>query len=568
MLKTEVEERLVGLLTWGALVTTLLITDRISSDPVNVGKMLVISVLAGSILCLVFPYLRSNFSANRYTIVLAFSFIFAGFVSIVISSSPVERGFFGAFGRNTGLLTYVSLVLILLGAVSLKRIQSYIRVIRFFVIAGTANVVYCLYALDGRDFIKWVNPYGKPIGTFGNPNFISSFMGIFITVMIALLISRSTKSINRILCLLLSIAALYVIILSGSLQGLIVSIVGVGIVGFFFMRSFFRQTWITLTYLITAGAATTIGILGTLQIGFLAPYLYKPSVSIRGEYWQAGLNMWQKNPFFGVGMDSYGLFYRTLRDPSALEFPGVNTVTDAAHNVFIDILSGVGFMGFTAYIGIVILVLNSAWHHFRSSREYDPIFVALFGAWVTYQIQSVISINQIGLAIWGWLFGGLLIGYASLNKNEKSTKELSIFTRGKARGKNSDANKQTLSAGLSLLSLAGATIGFMLALPPFLADAKFRNVMSGSVTAEAISSAALNWPQDNLRMNKAMVELANNGKTLEAEALAAKAVLKFPHDYPALWVLYNLTPDEAPQKAVYKLKLHELDPFNPEFAPK
>ena len=81
MLKTEVEERLVGLLTWGALVTTLLITDRISSDPVNVGKMLVISVLAGSILCLVFPYLRSNFSANRYTIVLAFSFIFAGFVS-------------------------------------------------------------------------------------------------------------------------------------------------------------------------------------------------------------------------------------------------------------------------------------------------------------------------------------------------------------------------------------------------------------------------------------------------------------------------------------------------------
>jgi hypothetical protein len=291
-------------------------------------------------------------------------------------------------------------------------------------------------------------------------------------------------------------------------------------------------------------------------------------VSIRGEYWQAGLNMWQKNPFFGVGMDSYGLFYRTLRNPSALEFPGVNTVTDAAHNVFIDILSGVGLFGFAAYVGIIILVLNSVWHYFRSSREYDPIFVALFGAWVTYKIQSVISINQIGLAIWGWLFGGLLIGYASLNKNKKPTTELGIFTRSKARGKNSDANKQTLSAGLSLLSVAGASIGFMLALPPFLADAKLRSVMSGSVTAEAISSAALNWPQDNLRMNKAMVELANNGKTLEAEALAANAVLKFPHDYPALWVLYNLTPNEAPQKAVYKLKLHELDPYNPEFAPK
>lgn len=563
MLKIEVEKRLASLLSLGALFITLLLTDRISTDPVNVGKMVGITVLAGAILFLAFPYFRKNYFANRRILLLTLLFIFFSFLSFIFSASPWERSFYGAFGRNTGLLTYLSLAVILFGAIALRRIESYIRVVQSFILAGLINVVYSLYALDGRDFVQWVNPFNKPIGTFGNPNFISSFMGIFVTVLLAFALSTTTKRVYRVLFLILIMAALVVIELSGSLQGFLVSMLGATLVIFFFARSLIRRAWFSIVYLGTVASMVVIGALGILQIGLLAPYLYKPSVSIRGEYWQAGLNIWKSNPIFGTGMDSYGLLYRTYRDASALKFPGVDVVTDAAHNVFIDILSGVGIFGFLAYLGILVLILNSAMRYSKLNQDYDPMFVALFGAWVAYQIQASISINQIGLAIWGWLFGGLLIGYTSLNNSEGPPHEIRIFSRQHGKLSKKKTNVEALSAGLSLLSVAGATLGFFVALPPFLADTRMRNVMSGAVSSEQISSAATNWPQDIMRMNKAMIALANNGKTAEAEVLAAKAVLKFPNDYSALWVLYKLTPDGTAEKASYRQKLHELDPYNP-----
>jgi O-antigen ligase len=568
MLKIEVERRVALLLSFGALFITLMITDRISTDPVNVGKMMGVTVLAGAIMCLVLPYFYKNYFANRSALVLVLLFIFFSLLSLIFSSSPWERSFYGAFGRNTGLLTYLSLAVIFIGAISLRKIESYTRILQSFILAGLINVIYSIYALDGRDFIQWVNPFNKPIGTFGNPNFISSFMGIFVTVLLAFVLSSTNKRVHRVLFLILIIAALRVIDLSGSLQGFLVSIIGGTLVIFFFARSLIRRVWFSIFYLGTAASMVLIGALGILQIGFLAPFLYKPSVSIRGEYWQAGFNMWKSDPAFGIGMDSYGLLYRTFRDSSALKFPGINTVTDASHNVFIDILSGVGIFGFLAYAGILALVLKSVINYAKLNRDYDPIFVALFGGWATYQIQSIISINQIGLAIWGWLFGGLLVGYTSLKNSDSQSKEIGIFSRRSGKSKKNETNAQTLSAGLSLLSVAGAALGFFVALPPFLADAKMRNVMSGSVSTEQIASAATNWPQDNIRMYKAMIALANNGNTAEAQVLAAKAVLKFPNDYSVLWVLYNLTPDGTEEKASYRQKLHELDPYNPEFATK
>ena len=47
MLSNELEKRLASLISWGTLGITLLVTDRVSMDPVNVGKMVLLSVIAG-----------------------------------------------------------------------------------------------------------------------------------------------------------------------------------------------------------------------------------------------------------------------------------------------------------------------------------------------------------------------------------------------------------------------------------------------------------------------------------------------------------------------------------------
>jgi tetratricopeptide (TPR) repeat protein len=41
--------------------------------------------------------------------------------------------------------------------------------------------------------------------------------------------------------------------------------------------------------------------------------------------------------------------------------------------------------------------------------QIDLFFVGLFTSWVAFQLQSVISIDNIALSIWGWVLGGVIL---------------------------------------------------------------------------------------------------------------------------------------------------------------
>ena len=148
-----------------------------------------------------------------------------------------------------------------------------------------------------------------------------------------------------------------------ALQGFLVAIAGLSIVVFFYLRSVTNSNLVTLAYSGIIGLGGLFVLFGTLQKGPLSSFLYKPSVSYRGEYWQAGINMGTQNPFTGIGMDSYGTFYRMFRASSAAISPGVNVQTDTAHNVFIDIFSGIGMLGLICYFVLNGLILRLSLIH-------------------------------------------------------------------------------------------------------------------------------------------------------------------------------------------------------------
>jgi O-antigen ligase len=211
--------------------------------------------------------------------------------------------------------------------------------IRFLILVGVVNLVYCMFAIFGFDIFTWKNPYGKVLGTFGNPNFISSFMGIFITAVFVIYFAKGISAYHRFAITFLIAIAGYIIRASGSQQGGVVALGGISIVFFLYLVSRSKNRYIVLCYSITILLSSLVAVLGMLQIGPLSSFLYKQSVSLRGEYWKAGINMALDNPAFGVGLDSYGTFYRAYRDESATVIPGMNTISDAAHNIFIDIVA-------------------------------------------------------------------------------------------------------------------------------------------------------------------------------------------------------------------------------------
>jgi hypothetical protein len=294
--------------------------------------------------------------------------------------------------------------------------------------------------------------------------------------------------------------------------------------------------------------------------------LYSYTIDLRGEYWKAGINMGLDNPIFGVGMDSYGTNYRAYRELSATVVPGLDVGTDTAHNVYIDIFAGTGFPGLITYLVMNGFVLLGAVRYLKNYKTFDARFLTLFLCWAAYQLQSIVSINQIGLAVWGWLLGGLIIAYTKSHSNGSLFEQKNQSKQQPKRNLSKDQEKQLLDASSSMKILGGALIGLLIALPPFVTDAKLRNFFSGkSGQIQSVVSLAQSWPVDNIRLNKIITSLARNNQNQEARELAAFAALEFPNDYVSWWALDQLTRDGTPEKEFIRAKLHEIDPFNPAY---
>ena len=122
MLKTEVETPVARLLAFGApFISIFLLIDQVS-DPVNVTKMVALAVLAFGLAPIIFvKSFRMVWSDSKLQIIAAGLFILFAISAVINSSSPIGQNFYGAYGRNTGFLTYFSLTLVFVATLVLRR---------------------------------------------------------------------------------------------------------------------------------------------------------------------------------------------------------------------------------------------------------------------------------------------------------------------------------------------------------------------------------------------------------------------------------------------------------------
>jgi len=566
MTKEVKETRLTSILFLGSLVVTLLITDRIGTDPVNVGKMLAVSTLGFSLIAFYEFKTLISFFVFKLLLILLLIFNLTLFSSALLSENTFERGLYGAFGRNTGALTYLSLSLILISCFFVTKVSNFSKIVRSLFYCGLLNVIYCLFASTGNDIFTWQNQFNAVLGTFGNPNFIGAFMGIFLTLLAVQMMDLWNRKSALALLSIIFVLASYVLWLSSALQGTAITAVGIALGIYLKIRTNVKWNKLGMPYLFLLLALGVLSLFGVVNKGPLSPYLYKTSVTFRWEYWKAGINMATSSFFSGVGIDSFGSNYRLFRDASAVKFPGADVTTDAAHNVVIDIWAGSGVLAMTSYLAINLTILALCVRFIKRSRIFDPIFSSLFLCWLSWQLQSLVSINQIGLAIWGWLLGGLLVSYTLKFPDGNVVNILPVRQHKKTKtiGK-AKVEPQTLDPKVLLRIIAFTLIGFLVALPPFIADAKMRSTQLGKSDVEQIIKLAEAWPLDSMRINRLTVILAGNGEIEKSAYLASFATQKFPNDFAGWKALYDLSPENSPQKKAYKSKLQLLDPQNPEW---
>jgi hypothetical protein len=549
------------ILVGAPFVTVFLVTQTVT-DPVNVTKLAAAGGLGVGLLALTLSFnLRALLAEEKLFLILALGFIAAGLNAVLNSSSPISQNIYGSFGRNTAFITYIVLLAISVSALTLREVSSFKRIIFGLQIAGLINVIYCAWVLLFGDFLSWNNPYGNILGLFGNPNFISAFLGIFITTILAGVVAPKVSWKYRIGGILVALVAFYEVVDSSAIQGIVVTAGGMAIVGFFAVRAYLKSVIVTSAYVVTVLGVGVLAVLGALQKGPLT-FIYKTSVSLRGAYWDAGITMGMNNPLTGVGMDSYGDWYRRARSENAATvMPGPKTITNAAHNVVIDFFAYGGFPLLIAYLGMLLLAGIAAFKVIRRMQGYDAVFVAMFGAWTCYQVQSIISINQVGLALWGWILTGALIAY------EKATREKIAETSTATKKVSASIKKQSASVfSPQLVAGLGVVVGLLIAVPPLSADSKWRSALNSKDANQVIAALEPGYlnPSNSQRYAQAVQLFASSNLMDQAREIALKATEYNPDYFDSWKILYFLSNTTEEEKAIALENMKRLDPRNPD----
>jgi len=555
LMDSRASDRYLGMFVLlSSAAVCLFIAPFNSIDPVNLPKLCLLVVL--SFIAVGFAFSKTEFfkhKRNRAILLIIGLFILQLILVFLVDERDFSLKFYGTNGRNTGFIAYLSLSFLLLASL----ISSSKALLKRYVIAllgsGAVLALYGIAQSKGYDFYEFDLGIGtKTFGSFGNSNFQSAYMGITAAAALTLVVYSRIKIYLKVGIFILMCLAIYNVSLSSE-QGYLNFAIGIASATIIFL---FKSRKPILGWIALAGSSISVLflLLGILKVGPLAELVYKSSLFARWFYWQAAGKMMIDHPFFGVGMDGYGDAYMRSR-PASFYSSGFFQLTDTAHSIPLDIGSNGGFPLLFAYFAIIFFVLLSIVRIMKRKTEFDVTFATIVAAWVAYQAQSLISINQLGLGVWGWSLSGLIIGY------ELNTRPDVIEGNPKSAPKGK-ASMQKISALAVVTTFIATSAGIGVALPPYLAANEFYKALQ-SGDANIIQPAAYLQPYDRSRFTS-VARILQENKLEDRAIMVLRDASKIYPDSFEIWNRWagitSATPNDI---ARAKVEMKRLDPFNP-----
>jgi hypothetical protein len=178
-------------------------------------------------------------------------------------------------------------------------------------------------------------------------------------------------------------------------------------------------------------------------------------------------------------------------------------------------------------------------------EDFNLNFLILSSGWIGYQIQSIISINQLSLATLGWGLMGLILGYGS-NKNLRP----SVIT-----------NKYTTKSGTLFKSLIGFILGLAISIQPQLILNRYQSAYS-SGDAKVLLAAVKSWPNEMFMMNLAATRFKENNLFEYELATSLEVIKRYPDSYSAWRSIYYSDLSDLKLRNTARINMLRLDPLN------
>jgi hypothetical protein len=177
-----------------------------------------------------------------------------------------------------------------------------------------------------------------------------------------------------------------------------------------------RSLLISRIYLAVSSIFGLVAALGTAGFGPLGNALYQYTINLRTWYWRVGVEMGSSSPIFGIGVDSYGDFYREFRPIELIRLTSMDLTVNNAHNTFIQIYATLGIVGLIGLLLPFSIAVPIALREILNPSKNEKsiaviIFLALWAA-------AAISIDNIAIAVWNWAFLGIMLSFTLRHQNE------------------------------------------------------------------------------------------------------------------------------------------------------
>lgn len=521
------------------LIASVLVTPFYSFESINLPKFVALIFFASMALI----YLITNFkttilNSSNISKVLIIGFLATFILTFALSDTPWQQQLYGRENRRNGLLTYLSLLLLFLIFHSLPY-AKYLKVfINRIVLAGVFVTSYSILQLLGIDPFKWDSVNLHFFSTLGNPNFLSAYIAIVATPIIAwvyLKLGATPSLVQKISVILILVILMYLIFRTMSYQGFVSLFASLSV--FILITAYkMRNRALFFGIFIFVGLGSVLALIGTLNTGPLARILYKGSITSRGDFFRSAVNSGNSNLIGGTGFDSFGDYYLLYRDDVAglrvnAEF------TDSAHNYFLDLYATQGLFGLVFYTLLTLLTLKSFSKLIRS--ETSSIHTAvLFSSWVAVQVQSLVSPTNFLFSILIFSISGFVIGSTSLNENVPKS------------------GNNILVLGL------GCILALILSVSPVTRENRILTANQNSSPTEYIDALEI-FPKSTVGYSRAINLFAQAGLEDKALEISRKAI-QFNERTPAAHLIIFTSPltSEAEKSIAYAALLN-LDPMNP-----
>ena len=354
-------------------------------------------------------------------------------------------------------------------------------------------------------------------------------------------------------------------------QGRVTLIIGTSfIIGFWLMYSknkivkFTSHIWWTTVFF-----GIVFGLIGIFNKGPFKEFFIgdRDSLGDRFSQWNTALHMISQNKIFGVGIDAFGDYsrrYQSIEAYNRINLANAGSV-DNPHNVFLQLGATGGLLLLICYLLLLLFIIYRSVISLRTEKENPFIVGGLFAIWISIQAQSIISIDQIGLSIWGWIVAGVLVNISYKNKilspSDSSKLDSKFFKKS-----NSYKSKYILIIivfQLPTLYIVPVVLNH-LKLSAAVDKMRFTSMQEEiSPNAIKLTEVSLKVKEPILRMN--IVRLLGDFGEIENAILLAKATtVEFPQEFEGwntLAIAYEKT-DRKDLAITPREKSIELDPLN------